>query len=181
MKTPPGTFRIAFVTACGIAVALCIRAVATPTPTPTPTAGDDLPMPECGNEKFVLRIKDRQPLKAKSASTDDVIAAEVNFVALMCSAPYANPKKNRIHFRHLMHTTDSKQVHFLPDDCSQFPRMAPSSQGAELKIKTDKVTVSEAAKAFGELELTPISQHVTQQIAVQESKDVKAVVDSLAP
>jgi hypothetical protein len=164
--TPSGTIKVVALAGLGVAIVITFRALAQ-TPTPTPTS-DDI-------NNFVLQIKknpgEYHPLKTNG------IGPEATFIALVCD------KQNH-------HFDSTKEMRFkskkipgefkLPKDCDTARSALPS--GAQLNIKTNKVTVSETAKRIEAGEVTPIGDpNVTIKIASHSPEDIKAVLDQLSP
>jgi len=166
MKTPFGTIGIVTLATVIAAVVACTNMGWLPTP-PLPDVNlDNPPMPTVANENFVYRMKQRRPLK------DGSHAGVAAFKALLNNGHYSASKGNRIHFIYTDDTTSHKHREWMPDQ-----RAAESA--AKLEIKTDKVIVSEKVEGFPTEDLTPISTHVTQQIAVSSQLYLDKVLDQL--
>ena len=168
MKTPSRTVSLILLATAALSALIVLRSFAQPTPTPTPT-----PVP-LGTEQFVLRIKNEHPLKKQDT------AGALEFARLVCNGTYEASKKNSITLRLKNPETGQKEKYQLPEDCGSLPTPTPSPKsGAELRIKTDKVVISAAAKSLENEELTAIAPHVTQQISVRNLADVTAVITLL--
>lgn len=172
MKALSGTVK--FVALAGVAVAaiITLRTFAqTSSSTPTLTDPKMPPEPDASQATFVLKIKNRHLLK------DDSDAGEAAFAALLSNGHYETAKGNRIHLRHRRAQWGE---HYFPQDRASWPPPSPPpSPHAQLNIKTDKVTVSEAARSLANGELTSISPHVTQLVASHNAADITAVLDQL--
>ena len=171
MKTPSGTIKLATLATIAAALVACGFGIADKDPCPLPNPDqEDPPLPECAmnaasKEEFVLRTKHRFKLKDPSTSGEAV------FKDLLNNGHYSASKGNRIHFSH---TKVSEGREWLPTQ-------KDASSATQLEIKTDKVTVSKSVESLSTEDLTLISPHVTQQIAVSTKEDVTAVLKLLEP
>jgi len=167
MKTPFGTIRLVTLATLVAAVVACTNEPWVHRPPPPPDVNlDNPPMPSPSNEKVVKVITQRRTLK------DGSCAGEAAFRQLLNNGHYSASKGNRIHFIYADDTSSYKHREWMPDQGNA--RFA-----AELEIKTDKVIVSGKAQGFPTENLTPISTHVTQQIAVSTQADLNKVLDKL--
>jgi hypothetical protein len=158
--TPSGTLKVVVLAGLGIATAITLRALAeTPTPRSEPV------------DKFLLRIKPKQG--ESHALANLTTQSEDDFVDLLCGKKgHQYDKAQKLHLKRI---DGNKPELDLPDQCPK------ASSGSQLNIKTDKVTVSNAAKRISDDELGVIGPHVTIQVATSSPAGIKAVLDSLAP
>ena len=159
MKTQSGPIKLAILAAVAVVAAITLRGFAQSAPAPT-----ELPDPSPSNEKFVLKIKPRHPLK------DSTDATEKAFKDLLNNGHYEAAKGNKVHLRH---TAANKPDEYLPTGAG--------ASSTKLEIQTDKVTKSETAQNIEVEELTVIQPHVTIQVASRSPDDIKAVLDLMAP
>src|ERR1700716_2332423 len=155
MKKLSGSIKTVGLVAVAVVAAFALRGFAQSTPAPSET---EPPMPPESQEKFVLKIKHRHPLKDSSKAGEDA------FKALLNNGKYGAATGNKVHLRH------SK----AQEKDEQLPAGAATSK---LEITTDKVVVSETAKDIEAGELTLIQVHVTIQVASKSPADIKAVLD----
>ena len=146
--------------AVAMVTAVTLRSFAQTAPAPSDT---EPPMPPESQEKFVLKIKHRHPLKDSSKTGEDA------FKALLNNGKYGAATGSKVHMRH---SKAQEKDEYLP---------AGAGTSAKLEIQTDKVVVSETAKEIEAGGLTLIQPHVTIQIASKSPADIKAVLDLLAP
>jgi hypothetical protein len=169
MKTPFGTIALVTLATLVAAVVACTNMEWARRPPPPPDVNlDDPPYPPLSQEPFVKVIKPRRTLKDVSC------AGEEEFRKLLNNGNYSASKGNRIHFIYTDDKPSDKHREWIPDQCS-------ARSATRLEIKTDKVIVSEKAQDFSTEDLTPISTHVTQQIAVSKKVDLDAVLNLLTP
>lgn len=161
MKTLSGTIKFVLFPAVAIGAAIALHGFAQAPTAATSTA--EPPDPPPSHENFVLRIKPRHSLANASK------AGEKAFKDLLNNGHYPAAKGNKLHMRH--------------SDSTETDEYLPTGAGtsSKLDIKTDKVTVSETAKALEADELTVIGPHVTIQVASSNPDDIKKVLDLLAP
>jgi hypothetical protein len=160
MKKLSGSIKTVGLVAVAVITAVTLRGFAQSTPAPNET---EPPMPPESQEKFVLKIKHRHPLKDSSKAGEDA------FKALLNNGKYGAGTGNKVHLRH---SKAQDKDEYLP---------AGAGTSAKLEIQTDKVTVSETAKDIEAGGLTLIQPHVTIQVASKSPADIKAVLDLLAP
>src|SRR5207248_11651493 len=87
---------------------------------------------------------------------------EKEFAALLCNGHYNAQWGTRIH---MIHQNAYLGSHCLPQDCSD---------SAQASIKTEKVIVSEKAKAIAHEPLTSITRYETRQNVTQMQPDLDA-------
>ena len=160
MKKLSGSIKMVGLVAVAVVAAVTLRSFAQSTPAPSET---EPPMPPESQEKFVLKIKHRHPLKDSSKAGEDA------FKALLNNGKYGTAAGNKVHMRH---SKAQEKDEYLP---------AGAATSAKLEIETDKVVVSEIAKDIEAGGLILIQPHVTIQIASKSPADIKAVLDLLAP
>jgi hypothetical protein len=163
MKTiPSGTLRVGALVGVGLVTVIILRALAQ---SPADKPDQDI-------DKIVLKIAkkggDYYPLKDTSCD------GENKFIELLNGPAY--DKGYKMHFKH----KDPLQPECdLPGDCAPCKK---SASPAQLKIKTDKVTVSERAKEIETGEVTPVGDpNVTIRIVARNAEDINAVLAQLAP
>jgi hypothetical protein len=172
MKTPFGTIGLVTLATLVAAVVACTNMdwVRRPPPLPSPNM-DNLPMPPVSNENIVYRIKETDI--ARRTLKDPSEDGEKAFKALLNNGHYSASKGNRILFRYKNDKPPSqKHREWMPDQGS-------AESSAKLEIKTDEVIVSEKAQGLSTENLTPVSTHVTQQIAVSSQLYLDKVLDKL--
>jgi hypothetical protein len=170
MKTPSGTIALVTLATLVAAVVACTNGTWVRQPPPDVNL-DNPPMPPVSNEKFVKQIVHRRTLKDGSPHGEEV------FRNLLNNGHYSASKGNRIHF---IYTDDKRIPPRYPKHREWMPAQGNAGSAAQLEIKTDKVIVSETAQGLPTENLTLISPHVTQQIAVNTPEDVTAVLNLLA-
>jgi|SRR6266404_1812728 len=155
MKTPlSGTLTAVALIGLSIAAVLSFRATAQ-TPQSTPGSGDE----------FVLTIN--TPPGKYHLLKDSTPPGETAFKELLCDRNRHFDKTKRLHFKSGI---GSQAECDLPADCSKF------ASPAQLKIKTDKVTVANTAQS-----IAGGDPNVTIKIASTSPDDIKTVLDLLAP
>jgi len=165
MKTPSGTTKLVTLATIAAAVVACTNGTWGQQSLPDVNL-DNPPMPEVSNETYVLRIKQRRLLK------DGTPHGEQAFKNLLNNGRYSASRGNRIHFIYTDDKENKKHREWMP-------AQGNAGSAAQLDIKTDKVTVSETAQGLPTENLTLISTHVTQQIAVSTQEDLTKVLNKL--
>ena len=156
--TPSGTLTVVALVGLGIAAVLTFRATAQ---TPSRTADPDV-------DKFVLTIKKKtgeyHSLKNKDADGEKALKK------LLCDPTRHFDNTKKLHFKSQI---GSQEECDLPSDCTVCSRSpSPASPSpAQLNIKTDKVTVSNAAQSVADGD-----PHVTIQVASKSAADIEAVL-----
>jgi hypothetical protein len=159
--TPSGTLIAVAVVGLALATVITLRAIAQP---PPPSADPDV-------DKFVLTLKnkpgDYHALKDNGADGEKV------FKKLLCDPTRHFDKTKKLHFKS---GTGNQDECDLPSDCATCATSSRFPSPAQLKIKTDKITVANAAQSVADGD-----PHVTIQVASTSPDDIKAVLDSLTP
>jgi hypothetical protein len=154
MKTTlSGTLRVVALIGLGLATIITLGVLESPAAKPDPEDVDNL----------VLVIAKKNG-EYRELITNDCVT-ENKFIKLL-----NNPKYLRSHKLHFKHTDPSNPECDLPDGCAE---CKPSS-ATQLNIKTDKVTVANAAQS-----VAAGDPHVTIQVAAKSPADIKAVLDML--
>ena len=153
--TPSGTVTVVALVGLALATVITLRAIAQ---SPTSAADGDV-------DKFVLIITNK-PGEYHSLKNDDA-NGEKAFKKLLCDPIRHFDKTKKLHFKSRIGNQDEYD---LPSDCSKF------ASPAQLNIKTDKVTVADAAQR-----VVDGDPQVTIRVASTSPDDIKAVLDSLAP
>jgi len=163
MKIPARTVRFALFPAIAIlaviGLSVCAQGPGHRWP-PTPGHCRDAAIPH-HTTRFYKKILTRSLLKKDNED------GEKEFAALLCNGHYNAEWGTRIH---MIHQNAYLGSHCLPQDCSDF---------AQASIKTEKVIVSEKAKAIADEPLTSITRHVTQQIVAQNQPDLDAALSKV--
>lgn len=150
MKTFPGVVKILALVTALVVVVVSLRAVG-------PPDSDQPPIGPEPNYKFVLKIKNRHPVK-------DVNAFKTFLIGFTATYRF-----------HLKDPQGHEEMFFPP------PAGKPTaSPYTKLDIKTDKITVSDLAKRDSH-DITLIGVHVTQQVASDNVADIAAVLNQLQP
>jgi hypothetical protein len=166
MKTPSGTIKLVTLATIAAAVVAALGTFAKPPP-PPPQNQDNPPMPNVSDENFVLRIKGRHLLW-------DPVNGPAALKALLNNGHYAADNGNRIHLIYSDDSSTHPHKEWVPDQ-------GQAASATELEIKTDKIAVSKSVQSLPTEDLTLISPHVTQQIAVSTKEDITAVMNLLEP
>jgi hypothetical protein len=161
--TPTGTLTVVALVGLGIGAVLTFRATAQPT---SHTADPDV-------DRFVLTIK-KEKDQYHSLKKNDA-DGEKAFKKLLCDPNHHFDNTKKLHFKSGLGNQEECD---LPDQCAACSR-SPSPSSTGLNIKTDKVTVSNAAQLAADDELTAIGSHVTTQVASRSAADIEAVLELL--
>ncbi|SRR6266481_2048198 len=155
--TPSGTLKVVTLVGLGLATIIALGVLESPAAKPDPEDVDNLVL--------VIAKKNGEYRELKKNDCD----GENAFIKLLNNGKYL--KSHKLHFKH----KDASQPECeLPDGCAACtPTPTPRAQ---LNIKTDKVTVANAAESVADGD-----PHVTIQIAAKSPDDIKAVLDMLAP
>ena len=154
--TPSGTLRIVTLVGLGLATIIALGVLKSLAAKPDPEDVDNL----------VLVIAKKNGEYRELIKND--CPTENAFIKLLNNGKYL--KSHKLHFKH----KDASQPECdLPDGCAPCTK---SPSPAQLNIKTDRVTVANAAQSVADGD-----PHVTIQIAAKSPGDIKAVLDMLAP
>jgi len=158
--TPSGTLTVVALVGLALATVITLRAIAQ---SPTSAADGDV-------DKFVLIMKNKDgEYHSLKKSTP---AGEAEFIMLLCDTQNHHFEQSRtLYFKP---KDANAKVFDLPRECNAARSVA--SPGAQLNIKTDKVTVADAAQR-----VVDGDPQVTIRVASTSPDDIKAVLDSLAP